>query len=226
MTILSSRSMAQDYKADLGRISSSIEQATGCHIVSQITMYESSKNLKKVHSFSAELKRSDDAYHSIIDEVEMISNDQMLVVVDREEKIIQVQKTPKLSRSDQNFLEDFYALDSIADLDAKVACVNNNESQVVYELTFLSGMIKSVKVTIDKASFTLKKLEYQYNDKYYPTGNYVVIEYQKFDLEPGFSKSEFSASEFVERRGNSFVLGTAYQSWELLNLYDIEIHEN
>lgn len=216
---------AQDYTTDMDKLTAKMESIEACHVISTVTMYDTKENLSVIQSFTAELKRSDLFYRSKIDDIEIVSNQNMFVVIDHEEKLIQLQKVQKLSKAEQTFLKEFYEIDSISDVANTVDCVQNTDTEVVYQITLPKGLISSVQISIDKTNWVLKKLEYQYNSKYYPSGNFVVIEYQKFDLEPDFAKSEFSGSEFIEQRGNSFVLTAQYKDWELINQYNLNTQE-
>lgn len=210
---------SQDFKTDFDKVNENIAGANSCHIVSQITMYSSKKNLAKVHTFKAELIRSGDKYKSIMDEVEIIANEDFVVMIDKEEKIVQVEKNPELKKSEKKFLQEFNELDSSFNQASSTSILFNNESEICYSMKLSKGMINSVTVTILKSNYTLKKIEYEYNTNYYPTGNYVVIEYTKFNLNPEIDNHQFSAEDVVRKKGNIFLLSEKYKEYELLDLY-------
>lgn len=212
----------QNFKEEFTQLTSRIEQATSCHIVSNVTIYESKKNKQKLLSFSAELKKSESAYRSKMGDVELISNNDFIIMVDSEDLIVQIEKTPKVSKSDREFLKDFYAIDSMSHSNDSIQFVSQEGDFTTYRITMKKAMIETITVVLNNQERSIKRIEYEYNKSYFPTGNYVVIEYTLFNLNASFEQSIFEGRDIVTKNGNAFALSEKYKGFELLNLYEKE----
>lgn len=213
---------AQNLQDDFELITRQLETAVSCHLVSSVTLYDSKSNKKSLLSFKAELKKSGDSYRSRMDDMEVISNKDLMVLVDHSEKIVQVQENPKMNRSDREFLEDFYSADSLARTAASVELVSDEGGIKTYRAKSLKGMITEMLVTINTTDHVLKRIEYEYNADWSTSGSYVVIEYSVFNLQASFDKSVFDASDVIIRRANGFALKEKYHGFELLDLREME----
>lgn len=207
---------SQDYDADIAAVTARIESAKTCHIISTITVYNDKQSKKKVTSFGSELRKSDEAYRTTIAETELMSDGNVMIMVDHEEKVVQLQKLEKISKKDKAFMKEFYALNAEKDNKDTVFFLGKEGNVNTWLVKYKYGEIRQMTVSINTAENTLKRIEFEYSKKYYPDNSYVVIDYTTFSYNASFDKGLFTGRDLVSKKAGGFVLTEKYNDYELI----------
>ncbi|MBI3136213.1 MAG: hypothetical protein HYZ14_16180 [Bacteroidetes bacterium] len=209
---------AQSYQDDMALISAQISRSETYHLRGKIAVYTSSKSGKLIQSFEADVQKSGSAYRSRIDDTEVISNDQMLVTIDHEEKYIQVENQQKLNQKDEAFLREIHALTAQDSLLISADLVSSDGGIKTYHLR-MTGDISLVEITLDLNNLSIKKMAYYYDEEKFPEASYVVVEYTHFSFQEGATEDQINGKDVFQKAGSKIVLIGAYKAYHLVNLY-------
>ncbi|MBD3638027.1 MAG: hypothetical protein HUJ25_11800 [Crocinitomicaceae bacterium] len=207
---------AQNYSTYIQKILNKIESSEGLHIKSKVYVYDNPDTKKLLKSFNAELLKSGNVFRNHIDDAEVISNEQFIYTIDHTERIIYVQRQVKLSRKDKKLIEEFNELNKVDSLKSQV--FSKNSDQITF-LVYPHGEIQRAFVTIDIKLLKFIRVEYYYDEERYPSGNYVVIDYEDFNSNFSVKEELLEGKDILKKSGNKFETTQKYSDYKVVNYY-------
>ena len=209
---------AQDYYKDIQGVLDKIESSDGYKINSKIEIFGGHKNYNVVQSFNAEVIKNGDDFHSSIDDTEIFSEEDKIVLIDHEEQLIQIENQRRTTEKEKEFLKEIYNVkDSEQIKNVELISQENNVVEYVLEL---DSEVEAVSIKLDLNTNVLLSLEYFYNEEYYPSNNHVLITYLEFDFEENGEEFNVSSTGVLKKEGNVYKAIGSLSNYEVHNFLD------
>jgi len=167
------------------------------------------------------IKKSKDKIYSNQFSQEIIVNDQYVLNVDNEGKMIQIEKKPK-DYQVQNPISSIQT-DSLIKTYELVKYKGTEGLLKHYYLKFKDGQVLSTEIWLNKSTFFIEKMKIIYRDKMEVADDVyssvvAVINYKNIKVNETISSNTFSIENFINVSGKSVLLKDKYKNYELINL--------
>jgi ABC-type sulfate transport system substrate-binding protein len=220
VTAVSLQAAAQDLETDMQAIIEKVAAAETYEITTSVKVY-SKKGGTQIHQMKASVAASKTAVLTIIGEIEMLTTENQIITVDRQEKLIEVQdaaknqggKSPRKAKNAIN-LED---LEKLA----------GDDSGLVFKLTSTSGNVRTytasntkagIRSIVLKIDFVEKKLisyTTEMSDEQGNAGQYIVVDYTQFSYSLDNPES-IKPSRFITGSENALQPSATYKGYTLI----------
>ncbi len=209
----------QSFNEDLDAVVNKVSAADSYTIESTVKIY-GKKGGSLDHQIKASVMATKSASYTVIGEVEMLQTTEQVLVIDRDEKIIEVENIPASKQSKKNKNASALKLDELEKLAAK-------ESGLQFKLTNTSGNIRTytasntklgIKSLVIKLDFVDKKLisyVLEQLDEEGNAGQYVVMDYTTFSFAID-SPELLKINHFVTIEGNSYKPSGAFKDFTII----------
>ena len=211
MLLPSVSTQAQELKELLEKVRQTYSDANRLHIKMHVKVYEGTgQDAEKLLDQVADIKKQATNYHYSFGEIRLLMNTQYQVVVDElSKKIMVASRDPS---TEEQLADPFQMnLDSIFRLYDNPVLESSEDDMRTYRLDQSEGPISSVKLTLNTRAYTLKELSYTYRG-----GQYAVIEFLVFDIQPKFDAGEFQESKYVQLRAGTWHPATRLPGYEVI----------
>lgn len=191
---------AQTLEADLQAVSARIEAATALSIHADVTVYQR-KGGSQIYAARVSQERSGKRSLNVLGEVETFSDGTHQVIVDHESKTLQLSKKPastdtQLGNFDVKQFKKLMEREGSSVPKPVVSLLSNTDGVRTYQISGAEGF-DDMQLVLDMNAGTIRKMTYTYASKGPSKGQYCVIQYVKFDLQPVFGAAHFKLSNYV-----------------------------
>ena len=211
--------LAQNLGNDLAKINEAYADKS-FQVKLQYDWFASYGSTEPIESQTGEIAMKGISYFQQMGATETLFTEAYSVLVHHEEKLVMIQ--PAIARPDPSQLPD---LDSALSMCEEVIFEPYDEEYLSYTFYFREGESQYERFTViySKADFLLQKLIF-----YLPAGAVQMegitdeppryeVTYTKTSLNPTFSPNAFSERRYLAKRGDEFVLNSAYKMYRLAN---------
>ncbi len=209
---------SQEYQADIGKVISAIEASQHYQIESKILMYDNVRSKNLIQSFDAIIKSTPKGYRSKIGETEVISNKDIVVMIDHEEGLIQIENQQNTSNKDEKLLNEIRRLNGNDSTIISTELVHSTVDTRTYTIR-MKGEIIQANITLNVKSNSIEQIEYFYDEERFPNGNYVVIKYQQFNVVDPIETTVINGYDIFTKKGKTFIVTEKYKTYQLMNFY-------
>lgn len=202
---------AQDFKQALLNMRQQYEASENMHIEMQVTVFDDSTASDPFFQKKAMIKRQNDSYYQVFDNMEMLMNAKAIIVVNKEAKTIVC--NPRNLAAEEQVKDPFQLnLDSIMNFYEAPKLLSSEAGVDRYSVRQKQGPIGKVELAIDTERNQLLKLAY-----YYVQGQYVEIDFLVFDNQVQFPENTFSETKYFSWREDQLKASSAYKGYQILN---------
>jgi hypothetical protein len=211
---------AQDLQQDLQQIGRSLDSAKSVVMIAQVNVF-SRKGGSKVFQTEASLKRMGKESLTVLADQEFYDNTEYSVTIDHEEQAVSVIK--KDEKANKKALKGMNIdVDALAELLREeegvktkpvVKLVSNSGGVKTYEITHIPS-VKLVRITLNTTQKKLIEITYEYANESEYKGQYIVINYSRFERDTDISGS-LKQSAFFTVSGGKIVLSNRLKTYRL-----------
>lgn len=220
--LFSSSLYGQDFEKDLKAIVSRMDTSKSVSIVVKMESFQK-KGGKKMYDSEGTLEKSYSNSITSIGGSTVFISSKYQVEIDKEEQTMMVLKKSqkdKSSKKEEKMKFDMKELKKLMEEEngaskPVIKLVSNNNGIKTYQMTKISGY-KEIKVVLNSNLYSLVSVSYEYSANSSYKGQYIVVNYTKFDLKASFSKNYFSESKFFKVDKNTYTPSSAYKGYKLM----------
>lgn len=171
---------------------------------------------EKTINQKAWIKKDGDNYKYSIDSRILLCNDKYLITVDNyDESIIVAGVDLDNSKLDIIGVEQIEAMYEKLD---SVSFMGEDGLSKRYVVYTPNSQTTTVEIFINKKTFLLDKVVYNYNTSTGIDTKKVVIQYNDVNLSPVFKKDEFSEANFITKSKGEFIPVIEYKGFNIINI--------
>lgn len=192
---------AQDFKSDFKKSGEFYKNNTNLSMKVSVKGYESKADLKGKLISTGNMYRSGTKYYSEVMNSEMICDGKSMLLIDHDAK--QVIYKPVSGNSDVSSNE---SIDSLLSKKKGITYKGTSGNLLEYVIASPGEIIIQTTIFIDKSTFSIKKINYLYNqnsDEYENELYKVEVEYSSISTAKP-SDDKFKLSSLVEKKGKSY----------------------
>lgn len=206
---------AQDYKADLKKVTELYQKMDKYSTEVHVTTFESLKDKKPSFYQKTIIKKDGNKFYYQFRNNIMMVNKKYSIVVDKQRKTIIYKALEKNAEPDMGKLTSFDQLEKVMDNYKKVeykGIKNGVKHYIIYP-----------KYNLEKAELFMQpnglitKIIYQYANTNNGSKRMVAI-FKNSTLKPVYSKSQFSAAQFFVKKGKKFKPSPKYSTFKLIEV--------
>lgn len=212
---------AQDFAAELQRMSEAYMRIQNLHAEVEVSVFETltSKNPYLVKQTAVKKKGSE--YVCKMDGITLLLNEKLTLMVHDTEKQIVVSERDEKQEKKIRQATGAPGLDLLIKENDSIRYNGITGSLKHYTLHTGKGPVKYAEVYIDKDTGFLNKVVYYYDTVLFPMSAMVVVNYKTFELAPQFTEHEFSEQQYIKFSGKSITAAGRYAGYDVLK-YDGE----
>lgn len=218
LLFLTHLSFSQNLDDDFGKIVRQLDSAKTISLYTDIAVF-AKKGGTKVFTTNASLKRSGNTSLTALDDLEYYSDGSYFVTIDHDEKRVAVikndEKKNKKTFNDMNF--DLKSLKKLisqeSDSKSVVKLVANSNGSRTYSITNIES-IDEIRITLNINKLVITSISYQYSNDSEYQGQYILINYTKFECNIDLTNS-LKQSNFFTFSGSNVILNSRLKAYTL-----------
>ena len=208
--LISTNLSAQDLSTTLQAMRARYANSNGLHLVMDIRAYDSEAATVPFFTQQAEVKKAGDDYRYRYQDQEVLLNEEVSLVVDKQHQVITCQPRVKTAEAALTALP-FTNLDSLLSAYGSPSFAGEADGLTHYVLTRSEGDIARVGLWLDTRWQLIRKLSYHYRN-----GSRVVIDFTTLTIDPDFAVQTFSETAFVTRKRNTWRPTPTYAHYRIV----------
>ena len=201
--------VAQDLSTTLRQMHDRYANSERLHLMMDIRAYPSDSATTPFFQQSAEVQQEGDNYRCRYQDREVLLNERVSLVVDRQHRLITCQARDRVAEAAVTALP-FGNLDSLLALYGSPVLVGQTQKVAHYEIHREQQDIERIGVWINTRDLLLQKLQYHYRN-----GSKVVIAFTTLRVNPRFDADTFSEESFITRQRDVWQPTEAYAHYQL-----------
>ena len=215
---------SQNFKADLEKMQEVYSSANEFYAKINVKAYTDGINGKPAIEKKAIIKKSGKRYLYTLDQITMLMNNEYLIMVNNDEKVIIFEE---IEEAEQPSVNQIVApnLDSILSEYKSVEYKGVVSGDKHYVVQNEKGPIDKVELFFDVNTFFLEKIIYRYNQSVLKQKGLTVITFSAISTKPKFKAETFAATQFFRKIKNTYEPGLSYKDFEVINTSEFEEQE-
>lgn len=210
--------IAQDLEKDFDRVVREMDSAHSVRIEVTVKAYNQ-KGGQAVYSSKASVTKMGESSKSVLGELEILITSSYGVKIDHEEKAILIvkkegaviQNQPNLDDLDLKKLKKYFE-DGNSTVKPSVKLLSNESGVKKYGITNIPDLLE-MQIHLNSKTNKLLKVSYEYGSSS-SKGQYVVLDYTKFDYNSDQSK-EFDLKNYFTIDGENYVLNSRLKGYKI-----------
>jgi len=207
---LNAQLQAQDLFESLRQMREAYALNDDLHVQMKIRVYENATDATPYFTNEAIVKKKANNYFYRYAENEVLINDNLLLVIDREHKTIACQKRD-VAGEQAFYPQPILEFDGLLQHYETPVYLGNKGGLDHYQLIQKQGEIAKINLVLDPQTLLVKQLDYHYK-----SGQWAVIEFTTFEVNPHFSSQTFSENQYLVRRDQQWEPSNSYKSYQVI----------
>jgi hypothetical protein len=203
---------AQSFRELAAEVKQGYDSIHRVHIVIAVMVYENDKSESPLFVDQGTVKKDEQNFFYQFGGKDMIMNSKYTIVVDRQKR--EMFLSDRDLKGEKQFSDPVIVnMDSVFNLYEDPMMIDSTGSVVHYKLVQKKGQIKQVDMHIDVEKKELRKLEYRYR-----SGQYVVMDFLKFERNITFEENVFSEARYVVNINNQLKPADAFKGFRVVRV--------
>ena len=191
--VFSKFAAGQDFRQVLTAMQKEYKNAEQLNIVMNVKVFDNPASVKPFYNEKVEICKDGSDYSYRYASNEMLMNGDCMVMIDHEAK--EMVYSIRDAKAQEKYMSQFkFSMDSILSFYETPEYKGTRDKTDHYKLIQKTGEVKQVEFFINTDTHLIQRITYTYRE-----GQFVSIEFLKFDRHPSFKAGQFDERQFVTK---------------------------